>query len=140
MRAFEIHTFHNGNWKIESVFDDRDIALFEASRMELSSRFAGVRVVEETFDEDSQECSTRTIYSGENDVQTTPAPKNKPRQGSRSGAPAKGRGREPNRKKRAKINKIKQKKGIGISIMTLALALFGGVAVIVGLRLLAEFI
>ncbi len=140
MRAFEIHTFHNGKWKIDSVFDDRDIALFEASRMESGSRFAAVRVVEESFDEDSQECSTRTIYTGANDVQTKPAPNNKPRQGSRPGASAKGRGREPNRRKRAKINKKKQKKGIGFSIMILALALFGGVAAIVGLRLLAEFI
>ncbi len=140
MRAFEIHTFHNGKWKIDSVFDDRDLALFEAGRMESSSRHAGGRVIEENYDEDTQECSTRTIYRGANDMQCKTAPKTKVRQDSRSGAPAKKLGREPDRKKRAKKSKNKKKKGIGFSIMILALALFGGVAAIVGLRLLAEFI
>ncbi len=140
MRAFEIHTFHNGKWKIDSVFDDRDLALFEAGRMESSSRHAGVRVIEETFDEDSQECKTRTIYKGEKSGQTMPAPRKKPRQASRSGAPAKSVGREPNRTKQAKTDNDKKKKGIGFSIMVLALALFGGVAAIIGLRLLANFI
>ena len=140
MRAFEIHTFHNGKWKIDSVFDDRDLALFEAGRMESSSRHAGVRVIEENFDEESQECTTRTIYRGTKDVQSRSASKNKARQGSRSAAPAKKLGREPDRKKRAKKSKNKNKKGIGYSIMVLALALFGGVAAIIGLRLLANLI
>ncbi len=73
MRAFEIHTFHNGKWKIDSVFDDRDLALFEAGRMESSSRHAGVRVIEENYDEDTQECSTRTIYRGTQNGPTKPA-------------------------------------------------------------------
>lgn len=140
MRAFEIHTFHNGKWKIDSVFDDRDLALFEAGRMESSSRHAGVRVIEENYDEDTQECSTRTIYRGAKHGQSTPASKNKARQGSRSGDPAKGRGSEPDRKKRAETDKEKKKRSIGFSIMVLTLALFGGVAAIIGLRLLAKLI
>lgn len=140
MRAFEIHTFHNGKWKIDSVFDDRDLALFEAGRMESSSRHAGVRVIEENYDEDTQECSTRTIYRGAKYGQSTPAPKNKAGQDSRSGDPAKDRGREQDRKKRAKTDKEKKKKGIGFSIMVLTLSLFGGVAAIIGLRLLAKLI
>lgn len=64
MRAYEIHTFGGGKWKIDSVFDDRDLALFEASRMEQSGRHAGVRVVEEEFDETTQRTRIRTIYRG----------------------------------------------------------------------------
>lgn len=137
MRAFEIHTFHNGRWKIDSVFDDRDLALFEAGRMESSSRYVGVRVIEENFDEDSQECTTRTIYRGAKTGQTTPARKKAPRQDARSGAPAKSPGREADRKKRATTNEKKQKKSLGFTVTILALALFGGVAAIIGLRLLA---
>lgn len=140
MRAFEIHIFRNGKWKIDSVFDDRDLALFEAGRMDSSSRFAGVRVVEETFNEDSQECATRTIYRGAKEAQAKPAPKKKPRQGSTQRAPAKGRGEEPKRNKRAKKIDKKKKKGIGSVIMVLAVTLIGGVAVIIALRMLAEFI
>ena len=47
LKAFEIHTFRGGKWKIDSVFDDRDLALFEATRMDESGRHAGVRVIEE---------------------------------------------------------------------------------------------
>ena len=64
MRAYEIHTFAGGKWKIDSVFDDRDLALFEASRMEESGRHAGVRVIEEEFEESTQKTRVRTIYRG----------------------------------------------------------------------------
>lgn len=64
MKAFEIHTYTGGKWKIDSVFDDRDLAIFEASRMEGSGRYSGVRVVEEIFLEQTQETKTRTIYRG----------------------------------------------------------------------------
>ena len=64
MKAFEIHTFHGGRWKIDSVFDDRELAIFEAKRMDTSTRYAGVRVVEEIFDESNSQTATRTVYRG----------------------------------------------------------------------------
>lgn len=64
MKAFEIHTFQGGKWKIDSVFDDRDLALFEAQRMDESSRYSGVRVIEEIYVESTQQTKTRTIYRG----------------------------------------------------------------------------
>ena len=62
LRVFEIHTYRSGTWKIDSVFDDRDLALMVAERVDHSSRFPAVRVVEETFDDESQQGGTRTIY------------------------------------------------------------------------------
>ena len=38
MKAFEIYTYQSSKWKIDSVFDDRDLALFEAQRMDESGR------------------------------------------------------------------------------------------------------
>lgn len=64
MKAFEIHTYQSGKWKIDSVFDDRDLAMFEAQRMEESGRYTGIRVVEEVYVEATQETKTRTIYRG----------------------------------------------------------------------------
>ena len=64
MKAFEIHTYLGGRWKIDSVFDDRDLAVFEAERMDVSGRYPGVRVVEETFDEASNSTTNRTIFRG----------------------------------------------------------------------------
>lgn len=54
LKVFELHTYRNGSWKIDSVFDDRDLALMEADRVDRSNRYSAVRVVEETFDEDTE--------------------------------------------------------------------------------------
>jgi hypothetical protein len=64
MRAYEIHTFTAGKWKIDSIFDDRDLAIFEATRMEESGRHSSIRVIEEEFDETTQKTRIRTIYRG----------------------------------------------------------------------------
>ncbi len=61
---FEIHTLRDGEWKIDSIFDDRDLALQEGQRIQDSNRFTGIRVVEETFDEATEKGSTRTIFRG----------------------------------------------------------------------------
>lgn len=64
MKAFEIHTYQSGKWKIDSVFDDRDLAMFEAQRMDESGRYTSIRVVEEIYVEATQETKTRTIFRG----------------------------------------------------------------------------
>lgn len=64
MKAYEIQTFQDGKWKIDSVFDDRDLALFEARRVDEGNRYAGVRVIEEVYDEASDLTTTRTIFRG----------------------------------------------------------------------------
>ena len=64
MKAFKIHTYQSGKWKIDYVFDDRDLAMFEAQRMDSSGRYTGIRVVEEIYLESTRETKTRTIYRG----------------------------------------------------------------------------
>ena len=62
MVVYEIHTYRDGAWKIDSIFDDRDLAVLEAQRVERTFRYSGVRVVEETYDEATDRAVTRTIY------------------------------------------------------------------------------
>jgi len=62
MVVFEIHTFREGVWKIDSVFDDKDLAVNEAQRMERAGRYSAIRVVEETYDEVTEKGNTRTVY------------------------------------------------------------------------------
>jgi cobalamin biosynthesis Mg chelatase CobN len=64
MRAFEIHIYQSGRWKIDSSFDDKNLAMHEARRMEESGRYSGIRVIEETFDEVTEQVSSRTIFRG----------------------------------------------------------------------------
>lgn len=60
--VYEIHTCNAGAWKIDSVFDDRELAVQEAERMARTQRYSEVRAVEETFDEATQRNATRTIF------------------------------------------------------------------------------
>ena len=71
MRTYEIHILRNGRWKIDSVFDDKELALFEAQRMDGSGRYPGVRVIEEAFDEQDTNFSARTIFRGTKASQTS---------------------------------------------------------------------
>ena len=66
MKAFEIHTFHSGRWKIDSVFDDRELAVLEARRINAGNGQLGVRVVEEEFDEQSRRTMMRTVFHSSN--------------------------------------------------------------------------
>ncbi len=62
LTVFEIHTLKGGSWKIDSIFDDRELAVMEGERVGRSRGFEEVRVVEETFDEETELGGIRTIY------------------------------------------------------------------------------
>ncbi len=62
--AFELQTYNEGKWKIDSIFDDRQLALFEAKRLAESGRFPGVRVVQESYDAEKDKTDFRIIYKG----------------------------------------------------------------------------
>ena len=78
LTAFEIHTYKNDAWKIESIFDDRERAVLEGERMGQSARFDEVRVVEETFDEESEKVGTRTLYRSPREPVNTVVAKEQP--------------------------------------------------------------
>ncbi|MGE0745805.1 MAG: hypothetical protein AB7K86_11180 [Rhodospirillales bacterium] len=82
VRAFEVHTLQSERWRIDSVFDDRALALFEAKRLEQNARYQSVRVVEEWFDERTNQSRTKAIYEREIRPSAAPAPR-----GRRPGAP-----------------------------------------------------
>lgn len=62
--SYEVQIFREKRWRIDSMFDDRALALFEAKRMNESGRYVCVRVVEETFDQASGNTKLSTIYRG----------------------------------------------------------------------------
>lgn len=60
--GYELHTYRGGAWKIDSVYDDREIAIFEAKRVHSSGRYSAVRVVEERFDPATDKTSSKTVF------------------------------------------------------------------------------
>ena len=66
MSTFEIQVYKSGNWNVDSYFDDRDVALSEAGRLDESVRHSDVCVVEENYDESSDQTTTKSIFRGGN--------------------------------------------------------------------------
>jgi len=71
--AFEIQVYKAGSWKIDSIFDDRELVLFEAKRLESYSRQDSIRVIEETYDDATALTSVRIIFRSAK-VNPTPSP------------------------------------------------------------------
>ena len=126
MSTFEIQIYNSENWHVDSYFYDRDVTLSEAERLDESCRHSGVRVVEENYDESSDQTTTNTIFRGGNlDRQE------KARNGARAVTPRRRTGpREPAKNR---WNRKNQKNGsflvpgliLGILVMTGLAALFG---------------
>lgn len=125
MQAFEIHTFKDGQWKIDSVFDDRELALHEARKVDESGRYSSLRVIEENYDEVSDLTTTRTLYRGGKAKQIAKSRRNEPSRPSAK--PRGGGGKEPMRKKRAAAKETK-KTGLLVPILILIIVVMAGAA------------
>lgn len=60
--TFEVHTQSGGRWRIDSVFDDRELAIENAKQAAKKPTVEAVRVVVEVWDERTQRGATRTVY------------------------------------------------------------------------------
>lgn len=63
--SYEVLSFREGNWTIQSVYDDRNTAVYEARRLLSGRHEKGVRVMEETYDEETNETKSRIVFSEE---------------------------------------------------------------------------
>ena len=132
MRAFEIHTYTDGQWKVDSVFDDRDLAVHEARKVDENGRYAGVRVIEENYDDVTDLTTTRTIFRGKNE--STKSNSRRPTAKKSSRARNRGRAeRKQNGKGRARPQK-KKSGGVLVPVLILCLLVISGVAVMFGLH------
>lgn len=61
IQAYEIQTYRGGVWQVDSVFDDEELAVFEARLLHDRGRYVGVRVVLEIYNEETDHVSVRTI-------------------------------------------------------------------------------
>ena len=132
MRAFEIHTFKDGKWKMDSVFDDRELAIFEARKISEGSRYAGVKVVEENYDETTNLTTTRTLFRGgaaKAEKAKKPAEK-ETRARSHTGA-----GKDPTRRGGAK--REKKQSNLLVPVLMLLTLLMSGVTMLFALQYFA---
>ena len=74
--SYELLSLRGGSWVIESVFDNKDVALHEARRLLESRHQKAVKVIEETYDADTDDTKARVVFSRKNEEK----PRQKPRE------------------------------------------------------------
>ena len=59
---FEIHALRDGKWKIDSIMDDKELAMEAAKALARRNGVEAVRVVREMFNQQKGEFARRTIF------------------------------------------------------------------------------
>ncbi len=61
--SYEILAKRGDNWTLESVYGDRDVALYEARSLLKNRHLKVVKVIQETYDDETDRTISRTIFN-----------------------------------------------------------------------------
>jgi hypothetical protein len=87
--SFEVHCLRNGNWYIDSAYDDRTQALHEARDLLDRRNRRAVKVIQENYNDDTEITVSRTIFTEDRGVDKPKPKRHKPDPSLRSAAPPK---------------------------------------------------
>lgn len=143
IQAYEIQTYKGGVWQVDSVFDDKELAVHEATSLHERGRYVGVRVVLETYNEETDEVTVRTVLKLSKTDADDAAARGRQAETDKEIRKGKKRVNEVRKTKRdaitAKRAKKKARKGwIGLSVQLLIVVALG-LALLLGLRLAFQF-
>ncbi|MBT4220194.1 MAG: hypothetical protein HOL37_01440 [Rhodospirillaceae bacterium] len=115
--SFEIYSFKNGNWMLDSVHDDKNMAIHQGRMLIASPHHMAVRVIEERYDPDSDQSASKIIYKekkGEEEAVKKKAPAKK------SGKKAAGKKKKKKKKKkRSMLLLLLSVGGVGLGLLAL---------------------
>lgn len=139
MSTFELQTFHAGKWDVDSYFDDRELAMSEAEKLDVGGRHSGVRVLQEDFGDDSNRSRVRVIFSkmkgsgenGDDDWRVKIQREKQRASGMRGGDDGEIRTKRRPRQQKSKSN-------VYLVISIAIIILLAGVAAMVGLQEFAK--
>ncbi|MBC8267187.1 MAG: hypothetical protein H8E36_00370 [Rhodospirillaceae bacterium] len=60
--SFEIYSFKGGNWMLDSVHDDKNMAIHQGRMLISSPHHMAIRVIQETYDEATDNTTSKIIY------------------------------------------------------------------------------
>lgn len=142
LTSYEIQTKAEGRWKIAAIFDDRELAVYEAKRMADTGRYASVRVVQETFGGVGDKAKLSVLYRStprDEAEERRAAPRSRvhePAQSFRKAPSRERRGAKPAPKPPARKGQ-RQEGSIALPIvLTLIVLIVTGVGAYVGLQFL----
>ena len=60
--SFEIYSFKNGDWMLDSVHDDKNMAIHQGRMLIASPHHMAIRVIEESYDDATDNSMSKIIY------------------------------------------------------------------------------
>jgi hypothetical protein len=136
--TFEIQVYKSGIWNVDSYFDDRDIAMSEAERLEETGRHAAIRVLQEDFDESSNKSQYRVVFSKSRQSEADQDWREQSKRASVTRTTAANGGRA--RPSRQRSSPKKGNAGLYIGIVVAFMVLVAGAAAMIGLQEIAKYL
>ncbi|MCW8862651.1 MAG: hypothetical protein OQK07_09545 [Rhodospirillales bacterium] len=69
--SYEVQSYRDGKWMIDSVYDEKEMAMYVARDLLDSPRHKMVQVLEEAYDESSGEFISKVIFSRKREIDRT---------------------------------------------------------------------
>ncbi len=124
--SYEVLSTRGDNWTIESVYDDRDVALYEARTLLENRHLKAVKVIQETYDDKADRTITSTIFNeARGAAKGKPEPETQEETEDADAAPALGR-------KKDGSDVVKYLIILVLSIGGIALVMLAGAAFLMG--------
>ena len=100
--TFEIYSFKNGDWMIDSVHDDKQMALHQARMLLESPHHMAIRVLQEVYDDEIDKSMSSVVFKqqqgDEKRKKTSPPAKKKKSKKSGAGETKSKAGKKPKKK------------------------------------------
>ena len=119
--SYEIYSYRNGNWSVDSVHDDKQLAIHQARLLLESRHHNAIKVMEESYDEGTDEATSKVVFSKKKSDAPPKSTYKKPGDKEK-----KGKGAEPDAKKKKKKKKPSRSTGSN-TVIKLTLSV-GGIA------------
>ena len=141
MSTFELQVYKSGNWNVDSYFDDREIAMSEAERLNGSGRYLGIRLMQEDYDESSNMSSCRVVYSKmrQSEANQEWRTQAKRASSSRTAAPRDDNFR-PTRRGRPPTTKKSSNASLYVGLAIAFFVLIAGIAAMIGLQEIVKYL
>ncbi len=124
--SYEVLSTRGKSWTIESVNDDREVALYEARALLKNRHLKAVKVVQDTYDDEADRTTTRTIFNeARGAAKGKPKPETQEETEDAAAAPAVGR-------KKDGSDVVKYLIILVLSIGGIALVMLAGAAFLMG--------
>jgi len=121
--SFEIYSFKNGDWMLDSVHDDKNMAIHQGRMLIASPHHMAIRVIEESYDDAADRSFSKIIYKDQKGKDEQKPKKQAPKDKKSGGAPVKKKKKKKDDFSKNLIIMVISVGGIGLGLLALVAVL-----------------